>query len=119
MKSNKVFFTHFEVNHNFKSFKNKGHVTIAGIFDKDKKELKFAASFCSPKDRFVKKVGRDLASKRLLEGGESCMTISNIELIKETKLYNICSNILWLMRVDKRFPKWIDKNNLFDWDEAF
>ena len=119
MKSNKVFFTHFEVNHNFKSFKNKGHVTIAGIFDKEKKELKFAASFCSPKDRFIKKVGRDLASKRLLESGESCMTISNNALIEETKLYNICSNMLWLMWEYKRFPKWVDQNNLIDWNDVF
>jgi len=42
-------------------------VSIAGHYDETAKRLNLAAARCSEEDRFVRKVGRELAEKRLSE----------------------------------------------------
>ena len=42
-------------------------ITICSILNKEKNTLSFGVAFCSAKDRFVKKIGRELSYKRALE----------------------------------------------------
>lgn len=42
-------------------------ITICSVLDKEKNTLSFGAAICSAKDRFVKKIGRELSYKRAME----------------------------------------------------
>ncbi len=42
-----------------------GAITIASNLDIDNNKLEYAVAFCSPKDEFTKKIGRELAISRL------------------------------------------------------
>lgn len=42
-------------------------ITICGVLDTETNVLSFGAAVCSSKDRFEKKVGRELAEKRALK----------------------------------------------------
>lgn len=42
-------------------------ITICSLLNEDRTKLSFGVAVCSAKDRFVKKVGRELAYKRALE----------------------------------------------------
>lgn len=53
-------------------------ITICGIYDDETETLSFGAAICSPKDRFVKSIGRDLAFKRANE--EPCKIVSDVPI---------------------------------------
>lgn len=42
-------------------------ITICSVLDREKNTLSFGAAICSAKDRFVKKIGRELSYKRAME----------------------------------------------------
>lgn len=42
-------------------------ITICSLLSEDRTKLSFGVAVCSTKDRFIKKVGRELAYKRALE----------------------------------------------------
>lgn len=42
-------------------------ITICSVLNKETNTLSFGVAFCSSKDRFVKKIGREISYKRALE----------------------------------------------------
>lgn len=59
-------------------------VTVASVYDPKENKMTFGAAICSPKDIFVKKIGRDLAEKRARQFPEISIVGINRRKIRET-----------------------------------
>ena len=70
----RIFFMHSRMidpeNHEAPPYQN-GGFTVAWRYNKEKQEVLFTLSICSPKDKFSKPRGRFVATKRL-EDGRTC-----------------------------------------------
>lgn len=58
-------------------------ITVASVYDPDNNVMKFGAAVCSPRDLFVKKIGRDLAEERANNNPEITITGINRKKIRE------------------------------------
>lgn len=58
-------------------------VTIASIYDPDTNTLRFGSAVCSPKDIFVKSIGRQLAYTRATQRPEITVRVTNRKKIRE------------------------------------
>lgn len=56
-------------------------VTVCGIFDNETKVLKIGYSRCSPKDIFIKKIGKELAYNRAKSNPVITMILSDNEVL--------------------------------------
>lgn len=88
-------------------------ITICTILNEDRTQLSFGVAVCSKKDRFIKKVGRDLAYKIASEDPIFIADVKNS--ISETRIH-FCELIEesfwdWILRYNKEgYNIWI--NNL-------
>ena len=74
MTTNQIKFIYFG---NTKKSNHRGILTVAYRYNSEKKLIEYALSFCSPKDRFSKKIGRKISSGRLKS--DYCYRIFDIE----------------------------------------
>jgi hypothetical protein len=74
-----------------------GKMTV--YYEWDGSFLRYAAAFCSPKDRFIKRIGRQIAYKRFLEGNYQAKSIRLNDIITKLKKH------LWNGDVD--LPSWV------------
>ena len=83
-------------NHEKGKVKHPGITCVGYTYDKEKKQLKFAISQCSPKDRFSKKLARKMITGRF-RNNKRCFIIPDIEVshgdYKEPK-YKDCIDII-------------------------
>lgn len=76
-------------------------ITICTILNEDRTQLSFGIAVCSKKDRFIKKIGRELAYKAALENPILIADIKNN--ISETRMF-FCEII------EESFWKWVLNN---------
>lgn len=53
-------------------------LTVCGVFDEDTHTATFGTAVCSPKDLFIKKVGREVSYKRAIETPIKTIHIINV-----------------------------------------
>jgi hypothetical protein len=58
-------------------------VTICAIFDEETGKLSMGIARCSEKDRFVKKIGREISYKRAVENPQLIMNLRKYERFSE------------------------------------
>ena len=58
-------------------------VTVCAIFDEETGKLSMGIARCSEKDRFVKKIGRELSYKRASENPQLTMNLRKYERFSE------------------------------------
>ena len=58
-------------------------VTVCAIFDEETGKLSMGIARCSEKDRFVKKIGRELSYKRASENPQLVMNLRKYERFSE------------------------------------
>jgi hypothetical protein len=58
-------------------------ITVASYYDPEANKMTFGAATCSPKDVFVKKIGREIAQKRALESPEITLVGINRRKLRE------------------------------------
>lgn len=58
-------------------------VTVCAIFDEETGKLSMGIARCSEKDRFVKKVGREISYKRAVENPQLIMNLKKYERFSE------------------------------------
>lgn len=83
------------------SIKRLPRVTVASVYDPIKNQMTFGASICSPKDMFVKRIGRENAEKRAREFPE--ITICNIKKGKVRETSKRYANDL----IEKHLSKYV------------
>ena len=105
----KVVYTHFKIP-KFTS-RRAAYATVAFAIQENK--LTYAIAFCASQDRFVKKVGRELAFKYLFDDQRSRIIEGNIDSRKMRKFgyYNIAKELLLLDLNMFSCPSWF--NNLY------
>ena len=67
-------------------------ITVASVYDPDENTMTFGTAICSPKDTFVKAIGREIAEKRARKFPE--ITIKGINRRKIRKISNAYANEL-------------------------
>ena len=105
---------------NTKKSKHYGILTIAYRYDHDSKAIEYALAFCSPRDRFSRKIGRRISKGRLENG--FVYRIFDVEPSKGYKepQYRVCLdqirediiklyNNLWL----EQCPHWFTPRKVF------
>ena len=58
-------------------------VTVCAVFDEETGKLSMGIARCSEKDRFVKKIGRELSYKRAMENPQLTMNLRKYERFSE------------------------------------
>lgn len=58
-------------------------VTVCAIFDEETGKLSMGIARCSEKDRFVKKIGREISYKRAVENPQLIMNLRKYERFSE------------------------------------
>lgn len=58
-------------------------VTVCGIFDEETGKLSMGIARCSEKDRFIKKIGRELSYSRAIENPQLVMNLRKYERFSE------------------------------------
>lgn len=58
-------------------------VTVCAIFDEETGKLSMGIARCSEKDRFVKKIGREISYKRAVENPQLTMNLRKYERFSE------------------------------------
>ena len=67
-----------------KRVKTLPRITVASVYDTDTRTMTFGVSVCSPKDQFVKEVGRQLAKERALTKPANTVVAIRRSRIRET-----------------------------------
>lgn len=81
------------------SMKRLPRVTVASVYDPVTNTMSFGASVCSPRDMFVKRIGRETAEKRARQFPE--ITISNIKRGKIREVSKRYANDLIAKHMEK------------------
>jgi hypothetical protein len=79
-----------------------GIICVASQLDKDQRILRLGASFCNPKDIFIKKKARTIAKGRLLKNATS-LTF-NLQQSFEINHHNLNSLTALLIDILPRYP---------------
>ena len=58
-------------------------VTVCAIFDEETGKLSMGIARCSEKDRFIKKIGREISYKRAVENPQLIMNLRKYERFSE------------------------------------
>lgn len=85
-----------------------GVATIA--VSTSKGNLYYGASFCSPRDRFVRAIGRTVALKRLVNNVHLNQNFKNADVTSSDKCNSTRHSIAYLILRNESKPSWISDN---------
>ena len=99
IKENKAYYSHFtdEI--------SGARATVCARLEGS--ELRYAIAWCSPKDRFVKKHGRDLAFNRVASG--ECAALLGFYPTMSATPYQVCHHCLSADLMSTTAPAWAPK----------
>lgn len=105
-----------DVYYQVKDRKNIGTITIASNLVYGAGEypiaLEFAVAYSNPKDQFIKKVGRVIATARLTEKTPRYYVRVDLDTNRKMHFYEFDDIIYTYLKNIMRVPTWVDKINM-------
>lgn len=104
MNSDKVIYSHYKL--------GDGYATVAATYDEVTCTTKYSVAYCSPKDRFCRRVGRQVSAEKLEMG--QARVIQNVKYdYKKMSYYHFCLNLLNFDLDCGNVPNWVRGLNWF------
>ena len=108
LKQDKIYYAHFNDRFLDASTRRDGKTGYATVAVRvTGAEVRYAVAWCSPKDQFARRHGRDLAAVRL-DSGE-CAAILGFYPQETMKPYELCALCLRIDLNSETAPSWADQ----------
>jgi len=101
----RIIFAHFNL-YSKKSLSKGAKATVGFFLDKQTSTLYYAVSWCSPKDKFVKKEGIRLVSERIKDNVDNGIGLPNFVYSGYRSYYEVCHTLLKLDTASTFAPNW-------------